>query len=273
MDSVLTRRGEEQFEDHNPNRVTAVIKCPAAWIMSQNPLYPGEPSDATGQMTFAFGHAVEALVVRLLAQSGHPLIGAEGKPLVGEPTDRQREVMVTVGIEPHTITVPGHLDGEYPDWGLVDVKSMSDYAFDRFKDYGSIGDSYLDQFNLYMRGTGYRKTLMIGIRKNRSNRHAQVIGYDEERLAAIDRRVAEALKVLANPSAADIRRLGWCVGKEELAGRGKNRGPTGRAEARERNADGMPATYCSYASVCPKVGAGGYRFVIEGDKPKWIKEG
>ena len=156
---------------------------------------------------------------------------------------------------------------------------MSSFAFDRLKQ-GIVDEGYLDQFTLYMRATGEEKFIAIGLRKERSNFKAHTIHYDPARAAAIDERVSRAIGALhalgttkafgGDPTLMCQKALteqGWCVGKEETY----YTKLTGRAEARQRDADGMPSTYCGFAAVCPKVGGGGYEFLIDGNKPKWVK--
>lgn len=259
-------------------RATGVVGCPAA-ILMQEAGVKGEPLEARTLRVFDTGHRTEAQIVAALARSGNPLMGgkhhdAPPTVLTGGDGDFQEECQITVGADPYSITVPGHLDGRLTWKGqefIVDVKSMSDFAFDRLEK-GEVDDKYLDQFNLYMRGTNTQWCACIGVRKETSHVTISWVPRDEERLTDIDNRVADILANVGNPGM--IAELGWCVSKKEMVyQRKKPVGyiPTGREEARQKHEDGMPATYCSYASVCPKVGKGGFEFVIDGGKPKWIR--
>lgn len=274
--------GDPENKSLGWRRVTGVIGCPAAILMQEAGI-KGEPLEARTLRVFDTGHRVESQIVQAIYRSGHPLFDGPNNEDVGAlrgiPEDVQEECQVTVGIAPHTITVPGHLDGRV-SWNgqeyIVDVKSMSDFAFDRLEK-GEVDDKYLDQFNLYMRGTGTRWCACIGVRKETSHIAVSWVPYDEKRLEQIDLRVAAVLSRLGGKAVSSdmVAELGWCVAKKELKyQRTKPVGyiPTGREEARQKHEDGMPATYCSYASVCPKVGKGGFEFVIDGGKPKWIRD-
>ena len=253
-------------EFSTPDRVTSVVGCPEAWLLRRSGV-PQEPVSPRALEVFDAGNEIEARTVKLLIAAGLPLLHG-GK--------EQIEVLAKVGVDPWSITVPGHPDGFYIHKGekvLVEIKSMSRFGFAEFK-RGHISDSYLDQVHLYMRATGLTKCCFLAVGKDTQERGERWVFLDPARLDMLDRRVKQALMEEASLKSGDGHQphitQGWCKGIP-LTHYGKS---LGRSEAIQRpNADGkgMPAGYCSMAYACPLVGKAGYVHLF-GDKPGWLKD-
>ena len=249
-----------------PNRVTAVCGCPEAWLLRRSGI-PQAPLSPRTLEVFDAGNEIEARTVKLLLAAGMPLlhVGAD-----------QIEVQAKVGIDPWSVTVPGHPDGFYIHKGekvLIEIKSMSRFGFMEFK-RGVVSESYLDQVHLYMRATGLVKTCFLAVGKDTQERGERWVFFDPARLDRLDKRIAQALMEEASLASGDGHQAhipqGWCKGIP-LTHYGKS---LGRSEAIQRpNAEGkgMPAGYCDLAYACPLVGKAGYVHVF-GAKPGWQRD-
>src|SRR6266446_8034414 len=110
-------------------------KCPSQlWYSIHTPL-AAEPLPPWARIKYIYGHILEALVIAMARATGH------------EVTGEQDAVSVD--------GVPGHRDCVI-DGNIVDVKSASSRAFQKFKD-GSIASEdsfgYLDQLDGYVVGS------------------------------------------------------------------------------------------------------------------------
>ncbi len=110
-------------------------KCPAQlWYSVHTPL-AAEPLPPWARIKYTYGHILEALVIAMAKASGHEVTG-------------EQDAVSVDGIIGHRDCV---IDGN-----IVDVKSASSRAFQKFKD-GSIASDdsfgYLDQLDGYLVGS------------------------------------------------------------------------------------------------------------------------
>ena len=127
----------------------------------------GKEIDGRARIIFWMGDLVEMIVTELARLAGVPLLGTGFRQLTVEyPLD---DVVIT-----------GHPDGIILDNGepvLLEVKSMSDYAFERFEK-GVIDEGYIAQTNSYMDILKIKKCLFVAIDKNNGVMAEQVTNYD-----------------------------------------------------------------------------------------------
>lgn len=129
----------------------------------------GKEIDARAKIIFFQGDLVELMLASIAKLSGCNL--------------------TATGLNQATVELPvnggfikGHTDGLLIEPGeilLVEFKSMSSYAFERFQD-GFIDDSYIAQYNSYMAAMGLKRCVFIGLNKDSGILHEMVIHRDEE---------------------------------------------------------------------------------------------
>lgn len=109
--------------------------------------YPikGKEIDSRAKMVFFMGDFVEMSVVHLAELAGCAI------------TDQQKEVEIN--------GVKGHIDGIHKG-RLVEIKSMSSFAFTKFDKNREINESYVYQINAYMEALGLDETIYIALNKD-----------------------------------------------------------------------------------------------------------
>lgn len=137
-DDIAKRLQSQLGADKGPPRLRLSQmgpKCPKALWHSIHTPELATPLPPRAEITYAYGHIVEALAIALAKAAGHEVTG-------------EQDAVYVDG-------VPGHRDCVI-DGYIVDVKSCGKYLFDRFKNK-SIGQTdsfgYLDQLDGYMVGS------------------------------------------------------------------------------------------------------------------------
>ncbi len=196
----------------------------------------GYPIDASSKIAFTIGDVTEAFIVSAIAEAFENESRAH-RPALMFIGAEQEEVSLQVPIEDGRVAnVPGHPDGsmaipikkthsesnEPPEWGsaILEVKSMSDYAFKKFRKSGlDPSDSYYKQVQSYMASKGYGYTYLIAYGKATTAKEAvidddgnwwpafpivgQWIKYDEAAVQAIKDKFR---RVILSKSPEDIER-------------------------------------------------------------------
>lgn len=140
------------------------------------------------QRIFALGHVIEDVVVRDLKKRAKiPVM--ENNPMTGKQWNYQE--------------LGGHircnLDGliELDDGRLrnLEVKSMNDNSFEKFKDMGvKISHAhYYDQMQMQMAMSKTRDTLFIAYNKNNSDYHAEIVKFNDMDWEFLKSRIERAL--------------------------------------------------------------------------------
>ena len=142
----------------------------------------GKKIDARAKIIFFQGDLVELMLASIAKLSGCNIV-ATGLH------------QATVDFQVNGQTVKGHTDGLLIEPGevlLVEFKSMSSYAFERFQD-GFIDDSYISQYNTYLSALGVTRCVFVGLNKDNGVLHEMVITRDE---AIVELARMNLLKVL-----------------------------------------------------------------------------
>lgn len=178
--------------------VSAAGKCPRQNAYAFHKIETeGRELDPRSLITFYQGDVVENTVVALARLAGCN-ITATG-------FNQVHIVMEINGIE-----VRGYPDGLLlvnNKLHVVEVKSMSDFAFKRFEKDGEIDDMYLQQMHAEMLGTGLDRVVYVGLNKNTGVLHEKVIQRDEARI----QRVLDDISLVAESTPEALpARPEWC---------------------------------------------------------------
>ena len=128
----------------------------------------GKKMDARAKIIFFQGDLVELMLASIAKLSGCNIV-ATGLH------------QATVEFKVNGQVIKGHTDGLLIEPGevlLVEFKSMSSYAFERFVD-GYIDDSYITQYNTYLSALGFTRCVFVGLNKDNGVLHEMVITRDE----------------------------------------------------------------------------------------------
>jgi hypothetical protein len=229
--------------------LSATGKCPQALgfrILGM----PEKPLEARTYLLFRVGDYTEAGLKSLMIEhlEGKHWAGFvfgekfnipnEDKPIV---IYKQKEIILNVpkfkkmGEKEEFIQVKGHYDGiglkTWNDAYLLEIKSMNDYAFDRFCK-GQIDESYIWQVQAYMQVLGLTRTLVVASAKMTSHIAEQII----ERDPAYDAIKRWSL-ILSHTSESTLPQT--LAFKEE--------GSTPETTVLKV---GFPCSYCSYVDKC-----------------------
>ncbi len=191
------KKHESLREWSSPVRLSNTGKCPQA-LQYQLLGFPKEPLDPRVIMLFRVGDHTEA-EIKILAEKH-----LEGKHWCKfyfgdkievhddeEPRIIYKQIPVSLNIpgyrkpaeeQDQDIVVFGHLDGiGWKTWNdpyLIEIKSMSDFAYDRFTK-GTYDESYQWQLQAYMQATGLKKAIVIAMKKQTSHLAEMIIERDE----------------------------------------------------------------------------------------------
>lgn len=127
----------------------------------------GKEIDARAKIIFFQGDLVEMMLASIAKLAGCNLV-ATGL--------HQALVKLTVGEN----VINGHTDGLLIESGeifLVEFKSMSSYAFERFEK-GFIDDSYIAQYTTYLEALNINRCVFVGLNKDNGVLHEMVIKRD-----------------------------------------------------------------------------------------------
>lgn len=148
----------------------------------------GYPIDAASKIAFTIGDVTEAFIVSAILEAFENESHTERPKLrcVGED---QESVFLKVHLNKDSSNIaqiPGHPDGSMlvplgktgeQQWAeaILEVKSMSDYAFKKFRKGGlERSDSYYHQVQAYMAAKGYWYTYVIAYGKATTAKEAKV---------------------------------------------------------------------------------------------------
>ncbi len=149
----------------------------------------GKEIDGRAKLIFFAGDVTELVLVSLAKLAGC-VIFATGRDQINlswQSEDEKRS------------SILGHPDGlilHEGKIGLVEVKSMSDFSFDRFEK-GDIDSSYIWQVNAYMQMLGVDYCCFVGLNKNNGVLHEIVLKRDEVVCKAIGEKIRTVLKSTA----------------------------------------------------------------------------
>lgn len=151
--------------------------------------YPETPPEPKLQRIFQVGHKLEDMVVKDLRQAGLHVI--EKDPVTG----KQHHCELLGG---HIATnMDGHIEDQDGDVAVLEIKTMNDANFAKFRD-GGVRYShprYYAQVQMMMGMSGIQQALFIATNKNTCAYHAEVVDFDEFEWAHQRTRIE---KVLSN---------------------------------------------------------------------------
>jgi len=149
----------------------------------------GNPIDAASKIAFVIGDVTEAFLVSTIVEAFED-VRRDERPQISCVGEHQEEVMVNVPLgDGRVARISGHPDGsmlvpvgstEKRTWSqaILEVKSMSDYGFKKFRSDGlSLNDSYYYQVQAYMESKGYPLAYVIAYGKAATAKEA-VVGDD-----------------------------------------------------------------------------------------------
>lgn len=206
-----------------------------------------EPPAPRAFLAFHLGDNVEQMVVALAILAGAPVLW---------PTQGGQQKVVERVIDGDVIV--GHVDAVLtadgcPNGMPVEVKSMSEYGFDKSRAEG-VDDTfgYRSQLTNYMAALGSPRGLFVGVNKSTGHVFEEEIALDAKLLAANDAAYAEAKRGLPErPAWAKTLRL-----------TGNPPGGGGKRVPLEQ-IDSVRCGYCAYRPVC----WAGYEQVVVSGKP------
>jgi hypothetical protein len=136
--------------------------------------------DAASKLAFIVGDTTEAILVSALMEA----FEESGAGTLFGALNEQEEVMLQVPIKPgHTAKISGHPDGSMvvmtqssePIHAILEVKSMSEYGFGKFRKEGlGPDDSYYNQVQSYMASKGYEWAYLVAYSKTAGAKDAEV---------------------------------------------------------------------------------------------------
>lgn len=128
----------------------------------------GKTMDGRARLIFWTGDLAENTIVSLAKLSGCVVTGTGLN-------------QVTVSININGANIKGHPDGilvDNAEMYLIEIKSMSSYAFERFE-AGEISDEYIAQVNCYMHALGLNKCVFVALNKENGILKECIIEYDK----------------------------------------------------------------------------------------------
>ena len=159
-------------ENDNKLRMSELGKCGRA-LAYKHLGYPkkGKEIDNRGRITFFAGDIYEAAIVTLAKRAGVKITATGLNQITCSLTIADQEII-------------GHPDGmifdEAKGWGLIEIKSMSSFAFDRFSKTGEIDGTYQTQIQLYMHALKLAYCVFVAVNKDNGVLHEKVILADTE---------------------------------------------------------------------------------------------
>lgn len=159
---------------------------------------------------FAVGTALESVIVEWLRDDGWDVFYNPGS----QGADMKLDIPVAGGV------ISGHPDCIISRDGtgrlLVDVKTMNDRAFARWKSEGTEKNKpqYVDQVHVYAdaalaAGMNIDRLGVVGVNKNNSAMHIDVFDFSIERMAGLKERAERIFALDTAPEPGD-RMEGWC---------------------------------------------------------------
>lgn len=180
---ALKRQFFDAQEDRRTLRVSSLGKCLRMQAYSVLGYDKCTTPSPRLKMLFHFGDIIEANLIVLLQHAGV------------EVRDQQLEIECE--------GVKGHIDGSVAldNNYLLEIKSMSDYSFKKFKSKGMVDDGfgYVTQANTYAVEGGYDGIIWLAQNKNNSEIHDEVMDIDLELYDRTKDNIA-TLKACKDPS-------------------------------------------------------------------------
>lgn len=138
--------------------------------------FPDTPSHPRLKRIFRMGHLLEDEIIQNLRDAGMFVIDKD-------PSSGGTKQFFFSANEGH---VRAHADGKIIINNIehiLEIKTMNDAMFKRFKKHGlkKSHPKYIDQVQLMMGLSGVGQALLVGLSKNTSEIHMQVLEYDEMR--------------------------------------------------------------------------------------------
>ena len=167
----------------------SVIGTPCDAMLAYNLRgFPNEPPDARLQRIFNLGHILEDVVVKDLKEKADLRVWE-----VDALTGKQHTYEQWGGhIVCHT---DGLVEDENGDVRILEIKSMNDASFNKFKKSGVkvSHPRYFGQVQMMMGMGEMTETLFVAINKNNSEYHAEIVEFDDFEYAHITERIERAL--------------------------------------------------------------------------------
>lgn len=146
---------------------------------------------------FKMGHAIEDIVVRDLKKAGYFVQEVDGL------TGKQHAYDAYGGhVVCHT---DGHIELERGEVSLLEVKSMNETSFNKFKKSGVkvSHPRYFAQLQMMMGMSGIQTSLFIAQNKNTQEYHAELVGFDPFEWGFIEQRIGSILQGAATKISKD----------------------------------------------------------------------
>lgn len=171
---------DEESDTKGKLRMSSCGKCPRQLAYAFHGFEKkGKEIDARAKLIFFAGDICELVITNLAKLAGCTLTatGLNQLTLTGNIMRK-----VTAGNE-LPVEVTGHPDGmvlHEGKWYLLEVKSMSSYAFERFQECGDVDDSYICQMNIYMHKLDLDACVLVGYNKDSGVMHEIIVKKDSE---------------------------------------------------------------------------------------------
>ncbi|NCW67099.1 MAG: hypothetical protein EBV86_00815 [Marivivens sp.] len=150
--------------------------------------FPNVEPDARLKRIFQLGHILEDEVVKDLKKKADIRVWE-----VDGLTNRQHTYEAWGG---HIVChMDGHVELDDQVVRVLEIKSMNDASFNKFKKNGvkSSHPQYFGQVQMMMGMSEMTETLFIAVNKNNSDYHAEIVKYDEFEFAHIKERIERAV--------------------------------------------------------------------------------
>lgn len=160
--------------------------------------FPNDEPDARLKRIFALGHILEDVVVADLKKKADVRVWE-----VDALTGKQHTYEAWGG---HIVChMDGHIELDDGVLRVLEVKSMNDASFSKFKKSGvkHSHPRYFGQVQMMMGMSDIPETLFIAVNKNNSEYHAEIVEYDEFEYAHIRERIERAITGKARKVSTD----------------------------------------------------------------------
>jgi len=160
--------------------------------------FPNEEPDARLKRIFNMGHMLEDVVVKDLKERGDVRVWE-----VDGLTGKQHTYEAWGG---HVVChLDGHVELDDGEVRVLEIKSMNDASFTKFKKQGMkfSHPRYFGQVQMMMGMSKIPSCLFIAINKNNSEYHAEIVDYDEFEFAHIKERIERVVTNEAEKIATD----------------------------------------------------------------------
>lgn len=216
-----------------------------------------EPLQARSLLVFDLGDRIEDALCSMIQRAGIGFIR----------TDEKRDTVYLEGVG--RVRADGFI--ETPEHGVipVEMKSMSDWAFQRLAERGEVDEGYLCQGECYARAYGAQGTLFVGYRKETSALAEVYVPRNDARWAHVleQARIAQGPTLPARPYTLDSVCDG-CNGTGKTAVRQQPHKACGGTGRKTPRLPSFPCGYCSHKAQCWSD-AGTVEMSTEDGRPVW----